>query len=256
MIDRAPGMQQWITTIDRASKARLNMFFFPYAGGGTAMFRQWQDQLPEHVRACFVHLPGREHRLSEPLYTQLDELIEALVPAMQPHLDLRFVFFGHCMGALMSFELARALRKQGLAEPVQLFLSGYQAPHRQKNSEMLSLMYNEGTAQRVDKRTGLPEWMLYSERRLQNSLPALRADFAMCETYTYRSEMALNCPITVFGGDEDGYVNLEDLLAWKLHTQGAFAFHQFAGDHLYLHTAYPMLFLALRQQLNALMKDL
>ena len=40
-----------------------------------------------------------------------------------------FALFGHSMGALVGFELARALRRRRLPAPERLFVSAFRAPH-------------------------------------------------------------------------------------------------------------------------------
>ena len=40
----------------------------------------------------------------------------------------KYAFFGHSMGAMIAFDLARWLRRNGLPAPVQLFVSGRPAP--------------------------------------------------------------------------------------------------------------------------------
>ena len=46
----------------------------------------------------------------EPLFSQLPPLVEDLREALQPLLDKPFALFGHSLGSLVSFELARQLR--------------------------------------------------------------------------------------------------------------------------------------------------
>src|SRR2546423_7692121 len=91
--------------------ARLRLFCFPYAGGHAALFRTWSKGLPSEIELCPVQLPGRERRMREKPYANLPELIDTLVGVLSPYLDKPYVLFGHSMGALISFELARALRR-------------------------------------------------------------------------------------------------------------------------------------------------
>jgi medium-chain acyl-[acyl-carrier-protein] hydrolase len=46
-------------------------------------------------------------------------------------------------------------------------------------------------------------------------LPALRADFELCETYQYQHEHPLNCPIMMLGGVLDPKVGREELEPWQ-----------------------------------------
>src|SRR5438046_5889801 len=121
----------WIVRTRTKSQPHLRLFCFPYAGGGASIFRPWVDTpsiLPAEVDICPVYLPGRESRLREPLFTRLPPLIEALSHALEPFLGLPFAFFGHSMGALISFELARHLRRIHHPGPAHLLISSHPAP--------------------------------------------------------------------------------------------------------------------------------
>jgi surfactin synthase thioesterase subunit len=72
-------------------------------------------------------------------------------------------------------------------------------------------------------------------------LPMLRADVTLLETHTYPPGEPLNCPITVFGGEQDQSVSREALAAWREHTRGAFTQHMFPGDHFYINHTWEAL---------------
>src|SRR5262249_6510651 len=119
---------QWVTPIRTTPSAPLRLFCFPFAGGGAAMFHQWARLLPGGVQVCPVQLPGRAARRKGPLFTSLPQRVQELAQVLPPHFDRPFAFFGHSMGAMISFELARQLRRQGRPMPARLFLSGRRAP--------------------------------------------------------------------------------------------------------------------------------
>src|SRR4051812_31370410 len=118
----------WLVIPKRNPAARLRLFCFSYAGGGTTIFRTWPHRLPNDVELCAVLLPGRESRLRETPFTSMPPLVEALSHALEPYLTMPFAFWGHSLGALIGFELARARRRQRLSGPVHLFISGVGAP--------------------------------------------------------------------------------------------------------------------------------
>jgi medium-chain acyl-[acyl-carrier-protein] hydrolase len=118
----------WVLCPKPNPQARLRLFCFPYAGGGASRFRLWPDFLPPEVEVCAIQYPGREARLGESPFTQLSPLVQTLASALRLYLNLPFVFFGHSLGALACFELARQLRRQGQPEPLHLFVSGRRAP--------------------------------------------------------------------------------------------------------------------------------
>ena len=105
------SLNEWIVRYRPNEQARMRLFCFPYAGGRASIFRSWLDALPEEVELCGIQLPGREDRLGEQAYTRLTPLVQTLAEAIYPYLDKPFAFYGHSMGSLISFELARELRR-------------------------------------------------------------------------------------------------------------------------------------------------
>ncbi|WP_269822496.1 thioesterase II family protein [Dictyobacter vulcani] len=118
----------WIIMTQPNHQARLRLFCFSYAGGAASNYRVWQGKFPAEIEICAVQLPGRENRLMDPLFTHMTPLITSLASAIRPYLDIPFVFFGHSMGALVSFELTRQLRREQAELPLHLFVSAHRAP--------------------------------------------------------------------------------------------------------------------------------
>ena len=246
----ATALDSWIARRKPSPQARLRLFCFPYAGGGASLFRTWSDGLPADVEVCPVQLPGRGTRLLEPPFTRLSPLIQALTEAIFPLLDKPFVFFGHSLGALISFELARHLRKEYAVNPVRLFISADRAPQiPNRDPPTHSLPEGEFLAQ-LRRLNGTPREVLEDEELRQIMLPLLRADFAVYETYEYSTEPPLNCPISAFGGLQDHRVSRGDLEAWRDQTNVSFSLRMFPGDHFFLNTTQPVLLRALSQELR------
>jgi len=109
--------------------ARMRLFCFPYAGGTAAVFRNWPQYLPAEVELCAVQYPGRGSRIAEPLSEDVVDLMNEVYSDLQPFLKKPFAFFGHSMGALVGYEFARRLQREGQPESLQLFVSGCIAPH-------------------------------------------------------------------------------------------------------------------------------
>src|SRR5437763_15337105 len=174
MIARTP----WLVSRKPNPRARVRLFCFPYAGGGDSVFRAWQKGLSEAIEVCPVQLPGRGARISEPPFTELSPLVRAAAQALAPHLDKPFAFFGHSMGALICFELARHLRKDGGPQPVHLFVSGRCGPQTPREPFAGDLPDSE-FQEMLRRYNGTPEEVLENRELMELLLPAVRADFAL-----------------------------------------------------------------------------
>jgi medium-chain acyl-[acyl-carrier-protein] hydrolase len=245
-----PNLKFWIAPPQPNPDAYLRLFCFPYAGGSALTFRTWPDRLPTTVEVCPVELPGRGTRLPEPPFTRLSSLVATIARALLPYLDKPFAFFGHSMGALVSFELTRLLRREYGLSPVHLFVSSRRAPHVQDPNPLIHALPEPEFLEELRRLNGTPEAVLESAELMQLLLPTLRADFAVIETYAYTAESPLNCPITAFGGLQDRELSYENLEAWREQTQASFSLNMLRGDHFFLHSAQPSLLQFLSQELH------
>jgi medium-chain acyl-[acyl-carrier-protein] hydrolase len=232
--------------------ASLRLFSFPYAGGSTLIFRKWQEALPANVELCSIELPGRGSRLRESAFTTLPPLVEAIAHAISPYLDKPFAFFGHSMGAIISFELSRYLRRHQQGIPAQLVISGRRAPQIPDEDPPTYNLPEPEFIEELRRLNGTPQVILEHPELMHLIMPLLRADFAVCQTYIYAPEAPLDCPILVFGGLEDHPVTRPNLEAWREQTTRSFSLRMFPGDHFFLQTAEPSLLRILADELSAL----
>jgi medium-chain acyl-[acyl-carrier-protein] hydrolase len=240
----------WVSCPRPVPAAKVRLFCFPYSGAGANIYYPWADVLPPSWEICPVQLPGRGNRMSEPLATRLAPQVDALAAGLAPYLDKPFAFFGHSMGALIGFELARRLRRAAAPLPVHLFVSGHQAPHLPDRNPPLHALPEAAFLDKLRELNGTPEEVLRHPELRELLIPILRADFAVCETYVYAAEPPLECPVSAFSGLGDDYVNREELEAWREQTTARFSLRMFPGDHFYLNTARPYLLQALARELE------
>lgn len=227
--------ERWLAYREANPRARLRMFCFPYAGGGASAYRGWGTSLPAEVEVCPVQLPGREGRLREPPFTRSDEMISTVAEALTPWFDLPFVFFGHSMGAMIGFELTRALRREGRTLPLHLFVSGRRAPQLPARDEPIHDLPEPEFIERLRELNGTPEEVLQHAELMKLLTPLLRADFAVNETYEWIEEPPVDVGISAFGGLADVDVSRDDVEAWSIQTRGRFRMRMMPGDHFFLH---------------------
>ncbi|MBA3805834.1 MAG: thioesterase, partial [Acidobacteria bacterium] len=199
-----------------------------------------------------IQLPGRGSRMQEPPATSIPQLVEELMPVVLARRDLPFAFFGHSMGASISFELARRLRREGAPGPLHLFVSGRSAPQLDRNYPSLHALPRAELLEELKRLNGTPREVLEHAELMELLLPILRADFSICDTYKHAEEPPLNCPITVFGGLEDSFIPRPRLEAWRVQTAAAFTLRMLPGDHFFLHSQKSLLLRLLAAELQRL----
>jgi medium-chain acyl-[acyl-carrier-protein] hydrolase len=230
------SVNPWFVRQPARPECRVRLFCFPHAGGNAWVFRQWSKWLPASVEVCSIQLPGRANRIREPAIADLAAVLDWLTLAITPELDRPWAMFGHSLGSLIAFELARRFRKQLKAEPVHLFVSGHNAPHLANRPEVVSGQDDSQFTETLRRLKYTPEPLLRDPAWRGLMIPTLRADFSLYEQYVYRDEPPLGCPITVLAGKDDSFTNHEGAQAWGRQTCGPLDVTWYPGDHFFVMT--------------------
>lgn len=199
------------------------------------MFGKWFAEPDTRTEALIVHYPGRGSRHNEQPIKRIHSLVEQLSQAIQPYLDEPFAFFGHSLGGLIAFELARQLRRQNLPQPQVLFISGCGAPHLPDPHPSIHKLPDPEFINALLELNGIPPEVAHHSELMEILLPSLRADFEAFESYRYSpGEHNLACPIITFGGLDDPRVSRERLEGWASHTTAKFRSQYFFGGHFFI----------------------
>lgn len=214
--------------------AALRLFCFPYAGGGPPIFRGWTDGLPAQTEACALLLPGRGKRLREPIwYDGIEALADKVAAEMTVLLDRPFALFGHSFGALLAFETARRIEKQG-RQPAALIVSGHIAPQLPDRNVPVHDLPRDALIHALCKLNGMPEELLASRDVLDLLLPAVRADLEAVETYAHRPGEPLDVPLLALWGSGDPRAGRHEVEAWREQSRAEFQFETIEGDHFFV----------------------
>lgn len=251
-MSRTRTVNPWLQVQESAPEAILCLFCFPYAGGSATVFSGWSEGLPATIEVRPIQLPGRGARLMEHPINRTPELVEAVAEALIPHLDKPFAFFGHSMGAIIIFELARYLRAECNTEPLHLFVSGSLAPQIRLPKSPTYKLSDAAFVEKLRQLNGTPPEILEHYELMRLVTPSLRADYELAETYTYLKSEPLACPITAFGGLGDKLVSQRQLQAWDKQTAATFSLQMFRGDHFFIHSSKKLVLKALSTKLNGI----
>lgn len=208
---------------------------FPHAGGAASYYFRLSRTLHPSMEVVAVQYPGRQDRRMEPPIediARLADLIAGELQAIQPRPTL---LFGHSMGALVAFEVARRLERAGAA-PLTLMTSGRRAPSTTRATAM-HLHDDARLVNELRAMDGTHNQILEDEQLLSMVLPVLRSDYRAVETYTHVPGSPLRCPIVSLIGAHDPQATIDEVRAWAGHTAGGFTLRVFDGGHFYLDAA-------------------
>ncbi|MFI9219501.1 thioesterase II family protein [Streptomyces werraensis] len=226
------GHDLWIRQFRPARPRAPRLLCLPHAGGSAGFFLPLSYALAPDVNVLAVQYPGRQDRRGEPAARSVAQLADSLVRLLDPGDSTALALFGHSMGAVVAFELARRLEAGG--HPVSLLVaSARRGPflppgpsfHHLGDAAILAEVERLGRADSLPpEHPGL----------LKLALPAMRADFEAVETYRAAPAPPLRCPVLSVTGADDPRVSPADAGAWSAVTTAPASLSVHPGGHFYL----------------------
>lgn len=229
----------WLRRYHPAPDAPTRLVYFPHAGGAANSGFQLSAALPPVAEVISVQYPGRHDRFGEPCVDSLSALADEIPQWLEALDDKPMAFFGHSMGAILAYEIARRIQADdpspaaGTSTPTHLFVSGRRAPTTFRE-ERAHLLDDNGLVGDLRALQGTADSVFDDPEVMRLVLPAVRADYRAIETYVYEPGPPLTCPITAVIGDSDPRVTRDEAAAWRQQTTGDFRLHVFPGGHFYL----------------------
>jgi len=212
--------------------AQPTLFIFPHAGGSAQYYVPFAKTFSTDIKRVAVQYPGQRGKQDFASFTSLPALADEVCKSISPGQDRDgpISFFGHSMGGLLAFEVARRFEAAG--RPITaLFVSACAAPGRVGYEDVPET--DDGLLAAVSTMTGAsPEFMQNAEFAAA-ILPTLRGLKAIAN-YDCPPEVTLSCPIYTFYGDDDKIATAEKVTPWSERTTAQFSVRAFNGHHFYL----------------------
>lgn len=223
----------WFVTDMVKSSSEINLFCFPYSGGGASLYRDWNKRFPSLINVFAIEYPGHESRIQEQPLDTLPNLVDLLCEEFRGALQKPFAFFGHSLGGKVAFETAKAISNRLFRSPLCCIIAGCSAPFLQIAStgdpgkdDMMRLLH-------AYRKT--PVGLLEDAQAMDYFLPAVQADFAMERFCSPRGELA-QFPLCVLAGEEDTICPLDEVRAWQSVAACQYELKQFPGGHFFPQT--------------------
>jgi len=208
----------------------MTLFIFPHAGGSPAYYVPFAKAFTADVKRVAVQYPGKGGTHDLASFRSIPDLADRVMKLLPAPTDGTVAFFGHSMGALVAFEVAR--RYEAAGNPISaLFVSASPAPGA-VGAEYIPES-DRGLLEAVAKMTGVNPEFLENEEFAARILPTLRG-FKAIMAYQCPPDATVSCPITAYIGDEDDIGTEERVRLWAERTTAAFALREFTGHHFYI----------------------
>jgi len=233
MYKNTGSLNKWFTNFGAKDQCSSRLICFPFSGGGANLFRPWASKI-EDCEIVALSLPGRENRFYDENISNLNTLLDEITPLVDQLMDKPCVFFGHSLGALIAFELAQRLRIENRNMPMRLVVSAFRSPERLSENTIMHSLADADFLVELKKYGGTAPELVNDKASMECLMPMLRADFKLHETYRYRLQPKLSCPITAFCGDRDNIVDINEMKGWKAHTSSFFSIENVSGNHFFV----------------------
>ncbi|WP_406208057.1 alpha/beta fold hydrolase [Kitasatospora sp. NBC_01560] len=230
--DPGTGDARWMRRFHPAPAADTpRVVLLPHAGGSATFFRPLATALAPRFDVLTVQYPGRQDRRAEPRIEDLAEYADHVHRAL-PTDGRPLALYGHSMGALLAFEVARRLEADGRA-PLAVVASGRRAPSVYRE-DTVHLRDDAGLIAEVRELSATDGSLLADEELVRMILPALRSDYTAVERWVCPPDAVLTAPLLAVTGDADRWTGIEETAAWAAHTTGAFRLEVLGGGHFFI----------------------
>jgi surfactin synthase thioesterase subunit len=226
--------------------ARRALVCLSYAGGGTAPFRGWAAHVPDDVELTLVCYPGRERRISEPMPSSWEALLDDVAQGVQEAADGRpYVLFGHSMGGAVAAALV--LRS---ATPTSLVLSATRSPLSTLGYSLSPTDSDETYVEWIRGKEQVSDEVLEYPELREMAVSLLRADVTVLHDLAYDPAQRISVPTQVLYGELDE-VDEEAVGGWSKIVTSELRIDRLPGGHFYV----PQVWERLPEHITALRED-
>lgn len=215
----------------------VRLHCFAHAGAGASAFRRWSTSAGNGVEVLAWPLPGRDRRRREARITTRDGLLADLKPLFDQVADepgVPYVLYGHSLGGLVAYTVARALEEAGLPQPALLAIGACPTPGAPAalagaaelpDTELVRVMECFGAA---------PAGVTPGDLWHRCVLPVLRDDLRLALALRNAADAKLTVPVLAVNGTEDLLADARALDEWGGWTTGRLVRRTLPGDHFFV----------------------
>lgn len=229
----------------------IQLYCLPYAGaGGDSVYRGWQSAFGNRVKICPLTPPGREKRFEESLVDDMETVIEDLYSKVTLKLQEPFAIFGHSMGGMLAYELARKIKQERGLIPHLMFLSATRLAA--DNTDVIrSNLSDEDLIVHLCTTDGVDKRLLASDNFKRYFFPVIRNDYRMLENYHCCMEK-LSCPVRIFATKEDKVIPcfLSEQIS---ELADDYTITYFKGGHFFINTQKDAVIAAVKKEIDLIL---
>ncbi|MCX4486856.1 MULTISPECIES: thioesterase II family protein [Streptomyces] len=209
---------------------RIPIVCFPHAGAGRLYYNQWQHAFNSTVDLQIVQYPLREQRTRIPMPPSVGALAADVFAELREVFRGPYAIWGHSMGSVIGYEVAKLCQERLSNPPVMFFSSGAAAPCRVRFTRVRDLDTPEGFRSVLLRYGGAAAEYARDPEFLRHFAPAIKADLRLLAGYQDTAFEPLRCPVVVMLGREDTVTADQ----WQHYTEHPLEVNEYDGGHFFL----------------------
>ncbi|MDN3271667.1 alpha/beta fold hydrolase [Streptomyces sp. MA15] len=216
----------------------LPLHCFAHAGAGISAFHGWSAALGDGAVPVPHLLPGRERRRREARATGREALLADLLDGFRAPAG-PYALYGHSLGALVAYTLARALHEAGLPTPALLAVGACPPPDA---GSVLSDASRESPGKLRDLLDAVgagPGDAVPRDLWQRMVLPVLRDDLALADALRAAARRPVTggpfrVPVLAVSGAHDPLAPPAAVAGWQRWTAGRTVTRTLPGNHFFV----------------------
>lgn len=221
--------------LNDSTQTQARIICIYHSGGYAAQYSTWANFLPGEIDCIVCERPGSGLRIQEERCSDWTMVVEDAWDIIQDKIDMPYILFGHSLGGSIAFELCKKIHSINAQMPVCLAIGDREAPSYPPDLVRYDLSDELFKDTLINEYNLSPE-IVENEELMSFFLPALRADFALADTYSSSQKPfsgVINCPIAVFR-PADTNDSVAAQTGWKNETTADFQMINMSGDHFFV----------------------
>lgn len=217
----------------------VRLVCFAHAGAGVSSFQRWRQLSGGVLEPRPWLLPGRDGRRREPRVTGRAALLDDMRALLDDPPSGPYVLYGHSLGGMIAYTLARALHEAGAPLPALLAVGACPPPRSPLGLPGAADAPDEELVRLLDSFGAAPPGAVPGDLWHRKVLPVLRDDLRLAADLRAAALIPsaagpLPVPLLAVAGSEDALATAEDLAGWSRWTTGRFVRRTVPGGHFFV----------------------
>jgi len=221
------------------------------------VYGRWGSLLGKGFELIPLEIAGHGRLVADDFHGSIAEAVESLFLTIKHMVnEQKYVLYGHSMGCLIVYELAKKITEMGLTPPLKIFLSGRNPPYYDYPSSEFYLLPDEQFISEVSAFGGNLTKLFSSPEFREIYLPVLRADYRLIGLYQREEPYPrLESDIVFCYSENDPLVQLGEVEKWRQYTSKGLRIIKFKGDHFFINTDYERICAEIQNSLQPTWKE-